>query len=209
MTFVPVPGIGTGSFAPDANLANWIDAHYLPGRLWDKTRDPEGMLSTLPAIATCLLGVFAGMVLTNSRLAAQSKSLWLIGGGIVLIAAGYLWGLQFPVVKQIWTSSFVLVAGGYSALLLGVTHQLTDVWGMRTWTLAFVWIGANAITLYFLNELASFKRVADRLVGGDVGHFLDQMLTPGTGRFLANAGGLAIAIVLAGYLYRKKVFLRV
>ena len=57
MTFVPVPGIGAGSFGPDANLANWIDAHYLPGRLWDKTRDPEGLLSTLPAIGTCLLGV--------------------------------------------------------------------------------------------------------------------------------------------------------
>ena len=75
MTFVPVPGIGAGSFAPDANLANWIDAHYLPGRLWDKTRDPEGMLSTLPAIGTCLLGVFAGMLLKDERFTAQRKSL--------------------------------------------------------------------------------------------------------------------------------------
>ena len=61
MTFVPVPGLGAGSFGPDANLANWIDAHFLPGRLWDKTRDPEGVLSTLPAIGSCLLGVFAGL----------------------------------------------------------------------------------------------------------------------------------------------------
>jgi predicted acyltransferase len=82
MTFVPVPGIGAGSFAPDANLANWIDAHYLPGRLWDKTRDPEGLLSTLPAIGTCLLGVFAGLLLKNERFTPQQRSLWLIGSGI-------------------------------------------------------------------------------------------------------------------------------
>src|SRR5665647_1661940 len=71
MTFVPVPGIGAGSFGPDANLANWLDAHYLPGRLWDRTRDPEGMLSTLPAIGSCLLGVFAGLLLKDERLEAQ------------------------------------------------------------------------------------------------------------------------------------------
>jgi predicted acyltransferase len=101
MTFVPVPGIGTGSFAPDANLADWIDAHYLPGRLWDGTRDPEGLLSTLPAIATCLLGVFAGLLLQDFRVPDQQKSLFLIGAGIVLIAAGNLWSLQFPVIKAI------------------------------------------------------------------------------------------------------------
>ena len=68
MTFVPVPGVGAGNFGPDQNLANWIDVHYLPGRLWDKSRDPEGMLSTLPAIGSCLLGVFAGMLLRDIRL---------------------------------------------------------------------------------------------------------------------------------------------
>jgi predicted acyltransferase len=98
MTFVPVPGIGAGSFAPDANLANWFDTQYLPGRMWDKTRDPEGILSTLPAIGTCLLGVFAGMLLKSERFAPQQKSLWLMGAGIVLVAAGHLWGLQFPVI---------------------------------------------------------------------------------------------------------------
>ncbi len=120
MTFVPVPGIGAGHFGPDQNLANWIDANYLPGRLWDKTRDPEGLLSTLPAIGTCLLGVFAGMLLRDIRLKPQQKSLWLIGAGTVLVLAGHLWALQFPIIKAIWTSSFVLVAGGYSAILLGV-----------------------------------------------------------------------------------------
>jgi predicted acyltransferase len=210
MTFVPVPGIGAGSFAPDANLANWLDAHYLPGRLWDVTRDPEGMLSTLPAIGTCLLGVFAGMLLKNERLAPQLKSLWLIGAGIMTVAAGQLWGLQFPVIKAIWTSSFVLVAGGYSLILLGVWHQIIDVWGIRGWSTIFVWIGANAIMLYFFNNAFGFEPFALRFVGGDFSALIDSLAaTPGTGRFLAHVVGLTFAITLAGFFYRRKIFLRV
>ncbi|MGA7309130.1 MAG: hypothetical protein WBX05_09290 [Pseudolabrys sp.] len=209
MTFVPLPGIGVGSFGPDANLANWIDAHYLPGRLWDKSRDPEGLLSTLPAIATCLLGVLAGLLLKDERLTSTQKSLWLIGAGTVTVLAGYLWGLQFPVIKAIWTSSFVLVAGGYSAILLGVMHQIIDVWGWRAWATIFVWIGANAITLYFINGVAGFEPFALRFVGGDVSAWLDRMITPGTGLFVAHILGLVLAITLAGFLYRRRIFLRV
>jgi predicted acyltransferase len=209
MTFVPVPGIGAGSFGPDANLANWIDAHYLPGRLWDKTRDPEGLLSTLPAIATCLIGVSAGLLLKNERFTAQQKSLWLMGAGIVTVAAGHLWGLQFPVIKAVWTSSFVLVAGGYSLMLLGVWHQIIDVWGFRSWSTIFIWVGANAITLYFINNVLGFEPFALRFVGGDLGALLDRLATPGTGLFVAHALGLAFAIALAGFLYRRKIFLRV
>lgn len=209
MRFVPVPDIGTGSFAPDANLADWIDAHYLPGRLWDKTRDLEGLLSTLPAIATCLLGVLAGLLLKDERLTSTQKSLWLIGAGTVMVLAGYFWGLQFPVIKAIWTSSFVLVAGGYSAILLAVMHQVIDVWGWKAWATIFIWIGANAITLYFINGVAGFEPFALRFVGGDVSAWLDRMITPGTGLFVAHMLGLVLAVALAGFLYRRKIFLRV
>jgi predicted acyltransferase len=209
MTFVPVPGIGAGSFAPDANLANWIDAHYLPGRLWDETRDPEGLLSTLPAIASCLFGVLAGLLMQDVRVPAQRKSLWLIGAGIVLVAAGHVWALQFPIIKGIWTSSFVLVTAGYSAILLGVAHQLVDVWGFRRWTTMFVWIGTNAIALYMVHNLVNFAEVSQTLVGGGVSEFLDRLVTPGAGNFAVNALGLAFAIALAGFLYRRKIFLRV
>jgi predicted acyltransferase len=209
MTFVPVPGIGAGSFAANANLANWIDLHYLPGRLWDKTADPEGLLSTLPAIATCLIGVFAGLLLKRDDLTPQSKSLWLIGAGIAMVVAGHLWGLQFPIIKAIWTSSFVLVAGGYSLVLLGVSHQIMDVWGLRSGSLIFVWIGANAITLYFLNSVFGFEPFALRFVGGDLGVLIDRLTTPGTGQFLAHVLGLVFAISLAAFFYRRKIFLRV
>ncbi len=119
MTFVPVPGIGAGSFEKGANLANWIDAHYLPGRKWEGNWDPEGLLTTIPAIGTCLLGVFCGLLFKNSKLEARQKSLWLMIAGAAMIAAGLLWSLQFPINKYLWTSSFVLVAGGFAALLLG------------------------------------------------------------------------------------------
>jgi predicted acyltransferase len=209
MALVPVPGIGTGSFGPDANLANWIDAHYLPGRLWDKTRDPEGLLSTLPAIATCLLGVLAGLFLRSENFTPQQKSLWLVLAGAVTACVGYAWGLQFPIVKMIWTSSFVLVAGGYSLIVLGAMHHIVDVWGFKRWTVIFGWIGANAITLYFLNEVVNFRQFAARFVGGDAGRLLDQLVTPGAGRFATYGLGLVFAVELAGYLYRRKIFLRV
>jgi predicted acyltransferase len=209
MTFVPVPGIGAGSFAPDANLANWIDAHYLPGHLWDETRDPEGLLSTLPAIASCLLGAFAGLLLRDVRVPAEQKSLWLIGAGVVLLAAGYLWALQFPIIKAIWTSSFVLVTAGWSAILLGAFHQLVDVWGVRRWATMLVWIGTNAIALYMANNLINFAEVAQTLVGGDVAGLLDRTVTQGTGNLAVNALGLAFAVALAGFMYRRKIFVRV
>jgi predicted acyltransferase len=209
MTFVPIPGADAISFEPNANLANWIDLHYLPGRLWDITRDPEGLLSTLPAIGTCLLGALSGQLLNDERLTPTQRSLWLIGGGIIMVAAGHLWGLQFPVVKAIWTSSFVLVAGGYSAILLGILHQVIDVWGRKAWATIFVWVGAHALLRYLINGIAGFEPFALRLVGGDVSAWFDRLVTPGTGLFIAHIVGLILAVVLAGYLYRRKVFLRV
>jgi len=209
MTFVPVPGIGAGSFSRDANLADWIDARYLPGRLWDKTRDPEGLLSTLPAIGTCLLGVLAGLLLKDERFTSMQKSAGLIAAGSMLVLAGYLWGLQFPVIKSIWTSSYVLVTGGYSAIMLGVMHQVIDVWRWKAWATIFVWIGANAITLYFINGVAGFEPLALRFVGGDMKVWLDHAVTPGTGVFAAHLLGLVFAVALAGFLYRRRIFLRV
>jgi predicted acyltransferase len=209
MTFVPAPEIGAGSFAEEANLARWIDAHYLPGlRLYGEW-DPEGLLSTLPAIGTCLLGVLAGIVLKEKRADPTQKALWLIGAGVVLVATGYLWGLQFPIVKKLWTSSFVLVAGGYSALLLGMLYLLTDVRGQKAWVLVFFWFGANAILLYMINGVVEFRALASRLVGGNVEAFLDAQLTYGAGSFAISAVGLVLAIGLAHVLYRRKIFLRV
>jgi predicted acyltransferase len=209
LTFVPVPGIGAASYQPETNLANWVDLHYLPGRLWDETRDPEGLLSTIPAIGTCLLGVLAGLLLKDERLPPTQKTLWLIATGVAMIAAGNLWALQFPIIKAIWTSSFALVVGGYSMILLAVSHQVIDVWGWKVWATPFVWIGANAILLYFINGLVGFAPFAFRLVGGDVARWISSVTTPGTGALVGHVLGLIFAVALAGFLYRRKIFLRV
>ena len=209
MTFVPVPGAGAGSYAADANLANWIDYNYLPGRLWDTTRDPEGLLSTLPAIGTCLFGVFAGLLLRDSRISEPQKTLWLGAAGLVLLATGYLWALQFPVIKAIWTSSFVVVTAGYSALILAAMHQIVDIWQWRRWAMIFTWMGANALAIYFLNDIANFYSVAARLVGGDFSDFLDRIVASGAGGFIIHLVMIAVAVVLAGFLYRHKIFIRV
>jgi predicted acyltransferase len=148
-------------------------------------------------------------LLKDRRLTPTQKSIWLISSGVVMILAGYLWGLQFPVIKLIWTSSFVLVTGGYSAILLGVMHQTIDVWRWKAWATIFVWIGANAIALYFINGVAGFEPFALRFVGGDVKVWLDQTVTPGTGVFAAHLLGLVFAVALAGFLYQRKIFLRV
>ncbi|MFY9685652.1 MAG: heparan-alpha-glucosaminide N-acetyltransferase domain-containing protein [Pseudolabrys sp.] len=209
MTFVPVPGYGAASYQPESNLANWIDLHYLPGRLWDETRDPEGLLSTLPAIGTCVLGVLAGLLLNDARLSPTRKSVWLAVAGIAIVIAGYLWGLQFPVIKAIWTSSFALIVSGYSMILLAIAHQVIDVWEWKAWATAFVWIGANAIAIYFINGVIGFAPLVLRLVGHDVALWISDNTTSGTGAFLAHILGLALAIALAGFLYRRRIFLRV
>jgi len=209
MTFVPVPGIGAGSFAENANLANWIDAQYLPGQLFYGEWDPEGLLSTLPAIGTCLLGVFAGFLLKDASLDPAQKMLYFVVAGTILIVVGLLWGLQFPIIKKIWTSSFVLVAGGCSALLLGALYLLIDIWGRKAWATIFLWFGANAIALYMINNIADFKTFSLRLVGGDVSNFLDSSVMSGMGSLAVVAVAVALAVAVAGFLHQRKIFLRV
>ena len=103
----------------------------------------------------------------------------------------------------------MLVAGGFSAILLGVFHQIIDVWKCQRWATAFVWIGANAITLYFIENIVNYERLAGRLVGGNVARWLDEHWVAGAGNLLAACVGLMLAITLAGFLYRRKIFLRV
>ena len=204
LSFVPVPGLGKVSFAKGANWPNYIDALCLPLHKYDGAWDPEGLLSTLPAIATCLLGAFAGLFLKGSAVPANRKGLYLIGVGILGICAGYLWGVQFPVIKKIWTSSYVILAGGYSCLALGIFFQIIDVWKIWAWTAPFLWIGSNALAIYIICGEVRFADVARFLIGNGL------MGQPGgfgsLSRTFVNIGCL---LLLAGFLYRKKIFIRI
>jgi predicted acyltransferase len=199
----------TGKFGKGLNLSDHIDFQYLPGRKYDTFFDPEGYLSTLPAVATCLLGVFAGLLLRSQSLQGQQKVVWLISFGIAGVVLGWLWNAQFPVIKKIWTSSYVLVAGGYSAILLGVFYQIVDVWQARAWCQPFVWMGMNSITIYLAsNMLGGFRRLATRLVGGDVRFCLDGHVAKGFGDMVISIVGLLLAFWLVHFLYKRKIFLR-
>jgi predicted acyltransferase len=201
----------TGHFGKGYNLSDHLDFQYLPGRKYDTFFDPEGLLSTLPAIVTCLLGVFAGLLLRNQSVPDQKKVVYLVGCGIACAALGWLWGLQFPVIKKIWTSSYVLVAAGYSAILLGSFYLVVDVWRARAWCQPFVWMGMNSITVYLASNLLGgegFVKLAARLAGGDVRTFLDAHIGKGCGSGVQSIVGVALAFWFVHFLYRKKVFLR-
>jgi len=204
MAFVPVPGGVAGDFAEGRNLANWVDKTYLPLRKWDGNHDPEGLLSTLPAIANCLIGVFAGVLLRESRWSQWKKVLTLAGVGVILVGLGWLWNIPFPVIKKLWTSSFVLVACGYACLLLALFSLIIDVWGWRRWALPFVWIGMNPITIYLLDNLIEINPLARRFVGGDLNKYFGVY-----GPLAVAVVGVLIIFAIARFLYDRKIFLRV
>ncbi|MBM3877156.1 MAG: DUF5009 domain-containing protein [Verrucomicrobia bacterium] len=197
-----------GTFEPGRNLSNHLDFQFLPGRKYDTFYDPEGILSTLPAIVTCLLGVFAGLFLRSSNFTDSQKVNWLLAAGAAGVALGFAWGLAFPVVKKIWTSSYVLVAGGYSALLLAAFYYVVDVRQWRTWCRPFVWIGVNSITIYVANNLLQFRTVAARFAGGDVKKFLDTRLSDGAGNLFITLLGFALIFWFVHFLYKRRIFLR-
>jgi len=201
----------SGKFGMGYNLACHFDFEHLPGKKWDLFWDPEGILSTIPAVATCLLGVFCGLLLRNTKLADLQKVAWLMVGGIVGAGLGWVWGLQFPVIKKIWTSSYVLVAGGYSAMLLGMFYLIVDVWKYQKWCQPFVWMGMNAITIYLVKNFlgGSFSRLSARLVGGDIKAWFDAHVATGFGDLMISIVGLLLAFWLVKFLYARKIFLRI
>jgi predicted acyltransferase len=199
LTFVPVPGIGAPSLAgPGRNIAHHLDELYLPGKKFEGT-----LLSTMAAVANCLLGVFAGLLLKGTTVPDQKKVYWLFGGGIVSLAAGFAWGQAFPIIKLLWTSTYVLVACGYSAVLLAVFLQAVDIWKLQKWAQPFVWMGMNAITIYIVANVVNFHRLADRFVGGDIKLFLGNYAA-----LVQAIAGTALGFWLVHYLYRRKIFLR-
>jgi len=208
LAFVPVPGQAAVSFEEGKNLTNWFDSQYLPLFKWKGTHDPEGILSTLPAIGTCLLGVFAGLFLKSDRSSKGVKCLILIVAGGCLIGLGYLWGMKFPVIKNIWTSSFVLMAGGWSAVLLGVFYGVVDLIGWQRWAMPFVWIGMNPFAIYLLDSVIDFNELAGRVLGGPVAEWADG-ITPGLGQVMITLAGMFLILLLCRTLYRNQLFFRI
>ena len=207
MLLVPVPGYGAGILTPEGNLAGYIDRLLLPGTMYTEFNEPEGILSTIPSVATALLGVFAGYFLRMERsgLTGTKKSLILIGAGVTSLLLGMLWGTFFPVNKSLWTSSFVLYAGGWSLMLLGLFYLIIDVWRIKKWAFFFVVIGMNSITIYVLqHRILRFDIIRDFFLKG-----IHDLSSAGLQPFISSIGYIAVVWLFLWFLYRHKIFLKV
>jgi predicted acyltransferase len=207
MLLVPEPGYGAGMLTPEGNLAGYLDRLLLPGTMYTEFNEPEGILSTIPAVSTALLGVFAGHLLRMERrgLTGTGKALTLIGAGIASLLVGLLWGTFFPINKSLWTSSFVLYAGGWSLLLLGFFYLVIDVWKVRKWAFFFVVIGMNSITIYVLqHRILRFDIIRDFFLKG-----IYDLSPSGLQPFISSLGYIAVVWLFLWFLYRKKIFLKV
>ena len=205
MAWVPAPGGTAGDFSKEGNLSGWIDRHFLPGEIkkeYYEYGDNEGFLSTIPAVATALLGALAGQWLRANRSGWLKTLILAIAGGISLLL-GYAWGSWFPVIKIRWTSSYVLVVGGWSLLLLAIFYFIIDVIGFRWWAYFFVVIGANAIVIYVAPVFIDFHYASQAILGGILRHANEL------GSVIVVLGVLALKWLLLFYLYRRRLFLRV
>lgn len=212
MTQIPTPDVGKVVLEPGQNLAAWLDRKYLPGRMWQGTWDPEGILSTFPSIVTGITGMLAGRWML-SRASPTEKVSYLMTTGFFTAAAGYFWGLTFPVNENLWTSSFVLVTSGFAALLLGALYFLADVLGYKSGTKPGVIFGANAITVYVLADI--FALFFYRLKFGNlplneqvVNGLIDMGFQPELASLLYALFFVGVNFIPAYGLYTRRIFIK-
>jgi len=206
MKWIPVPDFGVGVLTKEGSLEGYIDRMLLPGRLHSKVYDPEGLLSTIPAVATALLGVFLGTFLrAKSFLSIRMKLLLMALAAIILIVIGLFWNYNFPINKHLWTSSFVCFVGGFSILFFIFFYVIIDLFGFYKWTFPLILIGSNSILIYIAAEgLIDFKHTADYVFGGLI-EFFPFIWQP----FFTAVSVTFIQLILLYFLYKKKWFLKI
>jgi predicted acyltransferase len=169
MRFVPVPGIGAANLDPANNLAAWVDRRVMYGHLWSQlkqVRDPEGILSTFPAIGTVLCGVLTGEWLRVAG-TKSSKFFGLLGVGAIAMIVGRLLHPFFPINKNLWTSTFAIFTAGFAMVILALCYWLVDMRGWKRWAQPFLVFGSNAITAFVLSTLISIESSNIRITDGD------------------------------------------
>jgi predicted acyltransferase len=199
---IPVPGFGAGVMTAEGCLSSYIDQRLIPGELYYGYGDNEGLISTLPAICTVLIGSLAGLWLRSDRPGSR-KALSMAAAGLACFVIGYLWGFVFPIIKIIWTSSYTLFSGGLCLMLLALFYWIIDVKGYRRWTIFFVVIGVNPITIYFLQRFVNFDSIAEFFFSGLAANA--GQISP----LIIPVGVLAIKWLLLWFLYRHKIFFKV
>lgn len=212
MLFIPTPGYDRPMLEPGANLAAWVDTKFLPGTMWQKTWDPEGILSTFPSFVTGITGMIAGRLLL-SNMEKMHKAMYLMVGGFLSVILGYLWNLHFPCNENIWSSSFVLITSGVAALVLGTSFYMIDILGKTRGTDAGVIFGANAITVYVLGDILALFFYRLKIGDGSINeHFMSLMSdvapSPQFWSMIYAMIFVGINFIPAYILYRKKIFIK-
>jgi predicted acyltransferase len=220
LTLVPVPGVGAPNLEATTNLGAWLDRTLLPGHLWSQSKvwDPEGVLSTLPALVTGLAGILTGEWLRSSREAA-TKTVGLFAAGNLALLAGLAWDLVFPINKALWTSSFVLYTAGWALVGLALSYWFIDVKGHRAGLKPFIAFGMNAIGAFILSGLLP-KLLALVKVQGPAGSptgirtyfqetFLVPYFSPENASLLGAILFLLLCFVPIWVLYRRRIILKV
>jgi predicted acyltransferase len=223
MRWVPIPGIGvpTHSVAlldPNQNWVAYLDRKIFPGRLYEKVRDPEGLLSDLPAMGTILLGVLTGIWLRRPK-SLPAKAIGLLAASLSGLLLGNLWNVWFPINKKLWTSSYVLFAAGCTLLLLTICFYAVEIrkW-TRGWTYPWLVFGSNAITAYVFSELLAGTLDTIRVHNGarttDLQQFIYQkwffpLVNPSFGSLLYAIVFVLVCFVPVWLLYRKKIFIKI
>jgi predicted acyltransferase len=200
MALVPIPGHGRGHFEPQLNLAIFVDnavlGHWQEGAGWTY------ILSSMTFICSVMLGTFAGQILISPARPKRKTGLLVIMG-IALIIAGKIWGIWFPIIHHLWTSSMVLYAGGISCLLLALFYLIIDIWGFRKWAFIFKVIGMNAITVYVATHLLDFRLIGDVFVGGLSGWSGNWT------EFIRSLASLSVIWLILYWMYSKKTFIKI
>lgn len=215
MTFVPVPGYGYAILEPGKNLAAWLDSLILPGRMYQGTWDPEGVLSTFPSIVTGMAGMFAGHLLLSNR-SAEWKIIWLFFAGFSCFAMANAWNWFFPINKNLWTSSFVTYMAGLDCMMLASLYFLVDVLGKKKWATVPVVFGSNAIAAYltseFIYDIVYYKFGAGE--GTSLNDIIINAITPsGLPLELISLIWAILYVTVCFFpvyiLYKKKIFLKI
>ena len=214
MAYVPIPGIGKPDLSiPEKNWANYLDSLILPGVMWQKTWDPEGLLSTFPAIVSGIIGMLIGKLYLSVK-DENKRLVWLYFAGFVMFLAGGLWNWFFPINKNLWTSSYVLYTSGLGTLGLATCIFLVDMKGYTKWTFLGRVYGANAITSYVLAGMLTLVFYRMKIGGTSLnGWFMEGMngmgFDPRFGSMLYAIIYMLIIFIPALILYRKKIFIKI
>lgn len=206
LMFNAAPGFPMGDLTMEGNFASYIDRMIIPGELYRGIHDPEGLVSTIPAISTALLGIFAGRLLRNNTgsLTMERKALYLLGAGVIALVLAQVWNLVFPINKNLWTSSFTLHTGGLSLILLSLFYYIIDVRKLTAWSFFFRVIGINSILIYISGKFINWRYSNEAFFG-----WLGQLVGNPYNIVVMAMTYILVKWAFLYFLYRKNVFLRV